>query len=413
MNIENEMGSKVAFITYSLSGGGTEKRLINLAQYFFDKKISVDIISLKRINDYKDEFKSTFKKVEIIYLSEDKKSISKLILPFTYLSVLIKLISLMRIKKYQILFGFDYYSWCASFMISILFHIKYVVVIGIVLSYQIKHDFGSFFEKINRNFIKILVKKANAIICISEGIKYDLKRFFYIQNNKIIVIHNGVDLKKAISQTVGHNQVLNEKIILTSCGRLVEEKGHRYLIDAFSYISKIYPNVFLYILGQGPLKDQLENQIANLNLQKKVFLPGFTKSPNKYFKMSDIFILPSLYEGFGNVILEAMSCGLPIISTDCPYGPREILTGEIQTYPLAPIKRVTQCKYGILIPSLITDHRELFDNSHLIEAILLFIENKSLCYKYKKTSLERARFFSLDHMGNRYYSVFKRLLNVR
>lgn len=405
MNADNKIRNKVAFITYSLSGGGTEKRVINLAQYFFDKKINVDIISLKRINDYKNEFKSTFNNVEIIYLSEDKKSVPKLILPFTYLLVLMRLASLIQSKKYHVLFSFDYYSWCLSFTMNTIFSIKYVVVVGIVLSHQIKRDFSSFFEQINRSIIKIICNKANTIICISEGIRYDLKSFLHIDNNKMRVIHNGVDLKNAVAKTIRHNHIFDRKIVLISCGRFVEEKGHRYLIDAFSHISKTYPDASLYILGQGPLKKQLENQIANLNLQKKVFLPGFKKSPNAYFKMADIFILSSLYEGFGNVILEAMSCGLPIISTDCPYGPREILTEKIPNYPIVPIKKMTLCEYGILIPPLISKGQKERKTCYLENALKLLIQDKMLRDTYKSKSIKRVKTFTLSKMGEQYSSI--------
>lgn len=111
---------------------------------------------------------------------------------------------------------------------------------------------------------------------------------------------------------------------ILAAGSLKEQKNHELLIEAMSLVCSDV-DASLVIIGQGELREIMEEQVQRLGLQDRVRMPGYVVDPSPYFRAADLFVLSSDYEGFGNVIVEALSAGLPVVSTDCPHGPAEIL----------------------------------------------------------------------------------------
>ncbi|MEO1264550.1 MAG: glycosyltransferase [Pseudomonadota bacterium] len=168
---------------------------------------------------------------------------------------------------------------------------------------------------------------ADARIAVSIDVKNDLARLSGLPPQRFDVVHNPlplvVDDGPASNAAEAAWGVPPGKRILT-VGRLKAQKNQKLLIDAFRLL-EADAHARLMILGTGELEDELRNDISAHGLAGRVLMPGHVDQPVNYYKSADLFALTSDAEGFGNVLLEALACGLPIVSTDCPGGPREIL----------------------------------------------------------------------------------------
>lgn len=186
--------------------------------------------------------------------------------------------------------------------------------------------------------VRFLYRFTDAIIAISKGVADDLSKNFAIPGEKIKVIYNPInreDVSEKSKQIPDHPWLQDKKIpIVLNVGRLAEQKDQSTLMEAFSRL-RTKRKAKLIILGEGCNGEKLEQLSKELHIAGEVSLPGFVRNPYAYMKKADVFVLSSKWEGFGNVLLEAMACGTQVVSTNCPSGPAEILENG---------------KYGRLVP---------------------------------------------------------------
>lgn len=180
---------------------------------------------------------------------------------------------------------------------------------------------------------------ADHVVAVSEGVRESLARATRLPKERIKVIYNPVvttELLRKAREPLDHPWFApGEPPVILSVGRLTEQKDYVTLIRAFALVRKERP-ARLMILGDGEDRPKLEALTRELGLDQDVALPGFVDNPYKYMSRAALFVLSSKYEGLGNVLIEAMACGCPVVSTDCPSGPAEILEGG-RWGPLVPV----------------------------------------------------------------------------
>lgn len=159
------------------------------------------------------------------------------------------------------------------------------------------------------------------VVCVQTN---EMKTFYpqYLQK-KIVVLENPLDFDEMAAQCEG--QSIEKENTVISVGRLERQKDFVTLIKAYKKVAELYPDWKLKIYGQGNRKDELQDLIEKENLTTSVKLCGVTHTPFLEMKKARIFVLSSFYEGFPNVLCEAMHAGLPCISTKCECGPSELI----------------------------------------------------------------------------------------
>ena len=177
--------------------------------------------------------------------------------------------------------------------------------------------------------VKRLYKLNDGVIVISQGIKDDLQQELGLKDVPIHVIWNAAISKDSLGkaqESVDHPWLQKDREIpvIINVARLAPQKDLPTLIDAVSQVQR-NKRCRLIILGEGPLRDDLLDHARKRGLEEDFDLPGFVDNPYAWMARADCFALSSLWEGFGIVVAEALSMGIPVVSTDCPSGPREIL----------------------------------------------------------------------------------------
>jgi glycosyltransferase involved in cell wall biosynthesis len=169
---------------------------------------------------------------------------------------------------------------------------------------------------------------ADVIVAVSNGVAEDLARTAGIPRHRVNVIYNPVittSLLAAASEPVSQHWFCdNTRPVVLGVGRLSAQKNFRLLIDAFASVRREH-NARLVLLGEGPQRPALEARIRQLGLENDVVLPGFIENPYAVMSRAAVLVLSSNFEGLPTVLIESLALGTPVVSTDCPSGPREIL----------------------------------------------------------------------------------------
>lgn len=292
--------------------GGVGRVIFNLADGLQKRGYQVEILTVKKdIQDVK------FEGVKVVDLS-CKRTIQ----------ALPKLINYLKENNPKVLLSAIYHANIISSFAHLISGQKSKLILTehIALKQSLAHEpfLLSFMLKV---LVKLLFRRADRIIAVSNGAADDLKEMG-LPENKIDVIYNPVITREVFSlaeQSPSHPWFLDKTVpIILGVGRLTEQKDFATLIKAFILVRKELP-ARLVIVGEGEEKNRLNKMISNYNLQDSACLLGHQNNPYPFFKYSSVFVLTSRWEGFGNVLVEALCLGSSVVSSDCPSGPKEIL----------------------------------------------------------------------------------------
>lgn len=260
---------------------------------------------------------------------------------------------------------------------------------------MLKHN-NVLYRTISKNLVRFSYKRADLILANSYAMKADLMDNFKVQT-PIQVIHNPIDLD-FIKQQATHPTPIHfdpGTFYFITVGGFRKEKNYEILIQAF-YILKHLP-VKLLIVGSGALEDVIKKKVSDLGLTDKIVFCGFDNNPFKYVKKSDCFVLSSYVEGFPNVLLEALACGIPIVSTDCKSGPREILAPGTDLSHTA-ITSFELAEFGILTP--------VHDVPNLAEAMIKMYGDAALRESYQQKALGHAELYDIEKIKQYFHVAF-------
>jgi glycosyltransferase involved in cell wall biosynthesis len=210
-----------------------------------------------------------------------------------------------------------------------------------------------------RSFFKFAVARANVVIALTLGMANDLHNCIpSLKTEQVRVIANPIDIEKVKRQGEASVSEQIESPAVFMCGRLTKQKGYLDALAAFCLLLKTVPEVHLYIIGEGPDRAMIEQKIQTLGLQNQVKLLGWQTNPHAYLRRADIFLMTSRWEGFGNVIVEAMALGVPVVVTDCPQGPRDILgSGRYgKLVPVGVASLASEAMAELLLSQSLYDH---------------------------------------------------------
>ncbi|MEQ1554179.1 MAG: glycosyltransferase [Ferruginibacter sp.] len=380
---------KLCILNIGLDKGGAETIIINLIPYL-SEEYEIYICLMNKSIKYDIDLSI---KINFLNVKDYGNILNILTLPFLalkYKSFLNKeniqfSLSLLERPSFIACFA-KYFGWKG----------KIIVAENTVISNIYKKN--TFQGVIGRFLLKLCYPKANKIIACSQFVKHDLIEDIGLPSTKIVTIYNGLNIENIITKASEKESQILKGFWFVHIGSFYEVKNHILLVTAFSKICKKY-SCKLLLIGKGDNKIIIDKLIIDLGIENYVSNIGFIENQYSLLKQCSCFVLSSNYEGLPTVILEAMALGLPIISTDCHSGPREILAPDTDyTNQLCFTDDIEICNFGILTP--------IKNVEKLALSMEYVVANYEKVNKKEKIE-ERIRDFSMKISSEKYIQVLQ------
>jgi len=305
----------IALFVPSLRGGGAERVVVTLANALVQRGFKVDILLVKAEGPYLSEVSSA---VNVIDFGRSRLFLS-----------LLDLVRYLRSRKPTTLFSFMRHANLVALLAKKISGGNARLVVSErtdgLASIREKKEY--FFYRL-KFFIRYLYLSADAIHAVSCGVAESCAKELNLRLDSIRVVYNPVVTQQFLAMSYAKVDFSwfskDGRPLILSVGRLTEQKDFATLIQAFALV-RLKINARLLILGDGNLRSDLDLLIADHNLQQSILIQGFVDNPFVLMRLADVFVLSSAWEGLPNVLIQAMACGTPVVSTNCRSGPNEIL----------------------------------------------------------------------------------------
>lgn len=362
---------RIVIVISTAAFGGVEKMRLKLARHWLEHGHSVRVVFLYKFGELLDEFVSLLGSKNIFFLLPPNARQLACVLPMARLlrrlAPDITIVSCWPLTVYSLLSS-----------LLVLSGAKIIVCEHTSISHafrrELKLPLWAFVISAGLSY-----SRATAIVGVSVGISNQLKRLLPQYRRKIHTVYNpAYESCQQIVPDIEPMSLLSScsaKIVL-AVGELKAQKNFALLIESMAHLKR--SDVILVIIGEGAERAALERLILSFGLTNKVYLPGYSGQVSQWYAVADVFVLSSSWEGFANVIVEALSFGLTIVSTNCISGPSEILAGG---------------EFGVLVP--------LGDPVLLAEAIGEALNNPFP----SEALMARAREYSVDKIANQYLAL--------
>jgi len=355
----------ISFYTSSMGEGGAQRTVANLVTGFVERGLDAELLLLRAEGPYLESLPSDTKVIEL----EANRALGSI--P--------ELVSYLRDREPEVLFSTMEYLNVVALLSKLLSRVSTRTAIR-AANVQSEKSRSGFRNSVQYQLAKYLYPKADHFIALSKYVRNDFSEYYGINKDEISVIYNPVaieEIQELATEMVDIPFCDNNSDLIVNVGSLTEQKDIQTTIKAFKKITECR-DAQLLILGKGEQRDGLIRLATTLGIEDSVHLPGFVDNPFAYMSEADVFVLSSRWEGFGHVIVEAMACGTPVVSTNCPGGPAEILENG---------------KYGALVP--------VGDTTALANAVVQLLENPL----EKEILLERAVDFDYKRITSQYEDV--------
>jgi glycosyltransferase involved in cell wall biosynthesis len=393
---------KIAIFMRSMGGsGGAERAMLNLAHGFVDQGARVDMVMARKTGHFLNEISSAIRVVDLKVRSARQSLISlprlgrdawfwaRMVLaskPHFVLGALPGLASYLQEEKPDVLISaLDYPNAVAIAAAALAGNrVPVIATVRSTLSAEVANA-SQRRIKAQPEVARRFYPRADALVAVSHGVADDLAQVLGVSREKIGTIYNPVvspALKTQAGQPMSHPWfATGEPPVILAVGGLKPAKDFATLFKAFAIARRARP-LRLLVLGEGKLRPELTGLARDLGIDGDLQMPGFVDNPFPYMARAPLLVLSSIYEGLPNVLIQALACGCPVVSTDCPSGPAEILDNG---------------RYGTLVP--------VKDEKGLAAAILRSLE--SGCDR--NMLIGRAHEFSVERAARQYLELIERI----
>jgi glycosyltransferase involved in cell wall biosynthesis len=366
----------IAFCISSFRVGGGERVTIDLANEFARLGHSVDLISLQDAGEYRNQIDP---QVRLIVMQARRMFLS---LP--------QLVRYLKRESPEVLLANDEHTQLYSILAKIISGAPTRIVgrVGSMYSRILGEQRG--WKKVRLTFIlNQLYPKLDMLIAVSKGVRDDIISVSRIDPARVVAIYNPKDIADIMARAqepVAHEWFTNKSLpIVVGVGRFRNiPKNFQLLIRAFARVQKEVASR-LVLVGRGQDEDRMRALAGELGCAEAVLFAGYTDNPYAYVAKSDVYVMPSLWEGMPNGPIEALICGTPVIASDCASGPREILAPDTD-YRARITSGVEYAPYGVLTA--------VNDEDALVEALTRLLTDETMRSAYRKKGRERAEAFS-------------------